>query len=144
MNVQDAAYITGHDYPGGSVALAPRMGMSSSILSNKLNPNISTHHLTLAEAMRLMALTGDHRMLVAMASELGYMVKPIEAAADEGPMHAVTHTIAEFGQLVTAVTDAIDDGKVTLLEQRRIDKELEDLIIQASKLSVLVNEKLRA
>jgi len=65
MNTIDAAYHTVHDYPGGAEALAPRMGMSAAVLRNKVNPNNTTHHLTYAEAQRIVALTGDVRMLQA-------------------------------------------------------------------------------
>ena len=57
MNIIDAAYNTVHDYPGGSSALATRMGIKSpAVLNSKVNPNTETHHLTLAEASKLMAL----------------------------------------------------------------------------------------
>jgi len=61
MNTRDAAYLTGHHYPGGVPALAARMGMDARVLARKLNPN--TGDLGLDEAVALMALTGDPRML---------------------------------------------------------------------------------
>ena len=48
MNVVDAAYLAVHTYPGGSESLGPRIGMSPAVLRNKVNPNCSTHHLSLA------------------------------------------------------------------------------------------------
>jgi len=69
MNVKDAAYMTGHHYPGGVPALAVRMGMDARELSRKLNPN-NAQALSLDEAVALMALSGDHRILYAMADEL--------------------------------------------------------------------------
>ena len=81
MNTRDAAYMTGHSYPGGVPALATRMGMDARELSHKLNPN-DAHALSLDEAVVIMALTGDHRILNAMASELGYVLtqQPDEAS----------------------------------------------------------------
>ena len=73
MNTRDAAYLTGHHYPGGVPALAARMGMDARELSRKLNPNTSA--LSLDEAVVLMALSGDHRILHAMAAELGYRLE---------------------------------------------------------------------
>jgi len=70
MNITDAAYNTVHDHPGGASALAPRMGIKSpAVLNSKVNPNTDTHHLTLAEASKLMALTGDFRILQALSAE---------------------------------------------------------------------------
>lgn len=134
MNVSDAAYITGHDYPGGTAALGPRIGVSGNVLSNKLNPNINTHHLTLSEAMRIMAITGDLRMLHAMASELGVMIKPMPMVADESLLSALAHTANEFGQYLTAINDALKDGRITKLELRKVEKELGDLVAQSNKL----------
>jgi hypothetical protein len=53
MNITDAAHKTVKDYPGGSEALAVRIGMSAAVLRNKVNPNNTTHHLTLAEASEI-------------------------------------------------------------------------------------------
>ena len=71
MNLADAAYNTVHDYPGGASSLAPRLGMSSHMLSNKVNQNNQTHHLRLDEANTLMSFTNDYRMLHAQAEMHG-------------------------------------------------------------------------
>lgn len=141
MNVLDAAHMTGHEYPGGTKALGVRMDMSPQILINKLNPHNKTHHLSLAEAMQMMRLSDDHRILFAAADELGYELKPLQAIGQQTPMQAVSHTIEEFGQLVSACSDALADGKVTLLEVRRVEKELSELISQASALAALLRQK---
>ena len=138
MNIADAAYTAVHDYPGGALALAPRLGMSGSILSNKVNPNINTHHLTLAEALRITTLTGDMRILHAMCSELHHMAIPLPTVGDEDVMTAMTSTIAEFGDYLKAASDALADGKVTKLELRKIGKEMGDLMAQAGKLMHLL------
>lgn len=71
MNLADAAYKTVHEYQGGATALAARMGMSSNMLSNKVNPNNATHHLRLDESNTMMAFTGDYRILHAQAEMHG-------------------------------------------------------------------------
>jgi len=63
MNVTDVAYDTVHQHPGGSVALAPRMGMSDATLRGKVNPNTDRNLLSLQEADALMGKTGDFRIL---------------------------------------------------------------------------------
>lgn len=72
MNTRDAAYLTGHHYPGGVHVLAVRMGMDARELARKLNPN--TGSLSLDEAVVLMTLSGDHRILYAMADELKHRI----------------------------------------------------------------------
>lgn len=72
MNIADAAYNTVHDHPGGANALAPRLGIKSpAVLNSKVNPNTDTHHLTLSEASKLMALTGDFSILQSLNAEHG-------------------------------------------------------------------------
>lgn len=58
MNVTDAAYDTVHQHPGGSEALAPRLGISAAVLRGKVNPNSDRNLLSLQEADALMARTG--------------------------------------------------------------------------------------
>ena len=88
MNIRDAAYMTGHHYPGGVPALAARMGMDALELTRKLNPNAGA--ISLDEAVVLMTLSGDHRILHAMAVELGHTLapQPSEASQFAGPSRA--------------------------------------------------------
>ena len=46
MNTKDAAYLTGHNHPGGVPALAARMGTDANELRRKLNPG-SVHGISL-------------------------------------------------------------------------------------------------
>lgn len=125
MNITDAAYATVHDYPGGSEALAGRMGMSAAVLRNKVNTNNTTHHLTLAEAQRLVGLTGDKRILHALAMESGDLV--IEGALDEGPtsdmaiLEAMAALMSRSGELGGAIHHAFTDGVLTEDEMQRIE-----------------------
>jgi hypothetical protein len=143
VNVQDAAYITGQEYPGGCLALGPRIGVSGAVLANKLNPNLNSHHLTVAEAMRIMMLSGDTRILHAMATELHHMAIPLPTVAEEDVMHAMTKTIAEFGSYLKAVTASLEDGRVTKLELRHINKEMGDLMAHVGYLMSLLEAKER-
>ena len=70
MTPQDAFHATCHAYPGGCESLAPRMGMSSAVLRNKARPGCHTNHPTLADADHVMSLTGDVRILHALATQL--------------------------------------------------------------------------
>lgn len=123
MHVIDAAHQTVHDYPGGSEALGPRMGMSGAVLRNKVNPHNTTHHLTLAEAVRMMALTGDLRILRAIADELGQAVHPLPAVQD-GPSGDVLENVLGLaeaeGNFSGSMRAALADGIVTPRELREI------------------------
>ncbi|WP_449284192.1 phage regulatory CII family protein [Luteimonas qiangzhengi] len=122
----DAAYATVHDYPGGAGSLAPRIGTTQAVLNSKVNPNTTTHHLTLAEAVKLMVLTGDKRMLHAIAMESGDVV--VEGAAalpacDMAVLEAMTGVFARAGQVGANVHTALADGRVTRKELAAIERQ---------------------
>lgn len=117
MNVIDSAHATVREYPGGSEALAPRMGMSGAVLRNKVNPHNTTHHLSLQEALTMMVLTHDHRVFHAMAAELGYTVTPVAHASDSvgagDVLGLVLSGLSAEGDFAAAVRDALADAVIT-------------------------------
>jgi hypothetical protein len=134
MNVLDAAYALGHDYAGGAHALGPRLGMTGKMLANKLNPNDTNHKLTLDEAQRMQALTGDHRILHAMADELGYVAIPAPTICDEDVNHAMARMCSEFSDYMRKASDSMADGRVTTNERKGLERELSELIASATHL----------
>lgn len=127
MNVQDAAYATAHDYPGGVPALAVRMGVSRNVLQNKLNPSVEYHKLTLDEAMRLQALTGDHRILNAMADQVGYVcikLPEFEGVADVELLDAYMQIVADAGAFANDFRDALADRAITRQEYELLRDDL--------------------
>jgi hypothetical protein len=124
MNIIDSAYATVHDYPGGSESLGPRAGISPAVLRNKVNPNNETHHLTLAEAVRITNLTCDVRMLQAWAHEAGYLlVKAPNGSADSCDMAVLEQVVGlgvANGQFMQTIHTALADGRVDESEMKRI------------------------
>jgi hypothetical protein len=116
LNVADAAYETVHSYPGGSGSLGPRVGINSTVLNSKVNPNTTTHQLALAEADRIMGMTGDHRILHALAAQHGYALVRIEADDDTDILAAVLNADAAKGDLSTLLREALKDKKLTARE----------------------------
>lgn len=114
MNIADAAYAAVHDYPGGSESLGPRVGISPAVLRSKVNTHLQTHHLTLAEADRIMGITGDHRMLSALAAAHGYALQRLDAPPPCTSLLAahLAASVAEGG-LASTLADALADGRVT-------------------------------
>lgn len=125
MDVIDAAYATVHDFAGGASALAPRAGFSSChVLNSKVRPGCDTHHLTLAEANRLVGITGDPRILRAMAEQHGYLLVPmpgVGAGGDGNVLAGVLAADAASGDLAATIRAAVDDGFITPRELRAIE-----------------------
>lgn len=108
MSVEDAAYHTVHNYPGGVAALAARMGIPPGTLTHKVNPNNATHHLRPAELLAMQYLSGDVSILHAMAAHLGYTCsKAMPDQADGNVVQAFMHLQMAFADFVRAVADPL-------------------------------------
>lgn len=138
MSVADAAYHTVHDYQGGASALQVRLGKSN--LSAEVSPNNPAAKLGLVDAVRIQAMTGDYRILNAMAIELGHyppQMMPIEGAAAvtaQAGHQALSNAAKEFGDVVTAVAGALADDIITPNEHALITKECGELIVKLQEL----------
>lgn len=124
MNITTAADLTVHDYKGGSEALGAVIGMSPAVLRNKVNPNNTTHHLTLAEADRIVRMTGDVRILAAFAHGNGYLLVKAPDSCGESDMSVLEQVAAlmiAHGKFGHEVYDALADGGVDQQEMQRVD-----------------------
>ena len=136
--VADAAYDTVHEYPGGAEALGPRVAMSPKVLDSRVNPNIHSHHLSLNDAVRIMALTGDHRILRAQCRHLGYL-DPIRAVvyegiADEQLLELVAAVHSETGDVSRSLMAALADGRVTESEFEAFDQQTHEAMSAIAEL----------
>jgi len=135
VNVLDAAHKTAHGCAGGCDVLAVRMDMKPGVLRNKVNPNSSTHHLTLAEADEMMGLTGDHRILQALAAQHGYALVRTELPAVDGSlMSSVLAFLGASGAMSTALNGVLVKGQITKNASREIDALCAD--VQAALLTM--------
>jgi hypothetical protein len=97
--------------------------MSGAVLRNKVNPNNTTHHLTLAEALRMSAVTGDRRIVEAFARELGLVcleVPEAENCADGEVIEMMSGSIESFGEVGREITKTFADGRVEKAEALRV------------------------
>lgn len=136
MNVADAAYNSVHDYPGGASALGPRLGIQPSILNSKVNTNTLTHHLRLDEAVKIMAMTNDHRILHAMGRELGFVcIRVPEGTAVKPDSICFFDMMLELreadGRMSQEFRKALSDGRITpgeAVDMKRALHELQQLL----------------
>ena len=107
-DVIDAAYLIAHHHAGGVRDLALRMGVSANVLQNKLNPNNTTHHLTLKESIALQVMANNPAILHAMAAQLGYTCTPaIPDQSGGDPVEAFMAMQREQGEFTAAAADAL-------------------------------------
>ena len=142
MNVVDAAYKTAHAYEGGCDALGMRMDMRPGVLRNKVNPKNDTHHLTLAEADEMMGLTGDHRILQALAAAHGYTLVRTEQPEAAGTLvSSVLAFLGASGRMSESLHDVVAKGQVTKNDSRQIESHGAD--VQAALIR-MVNQATKA
>lgn len=108
--------------PIASVARETRL--DGGTLSRASNIN-ETNFIPIDDALRLDAMTGDCRIVRAMAKLLGYRLVPLNAVEDEQPslIHDAGTMAREAGELVSETLDISSDGEITPNEARRVDDE---------------------
>lgn len=137
MQPRDAAHKTVHDYPGGSLSLAPRLGIAASSLREKVNPHRTDKSLTLEEIGRLMAITDDHSILRAICEEHGYLPPipmPECIVSDEALLEQYASLITQLGEFSAAFNVALKDGRITKREVTRMRKEMMDFFAAGATL----------
>ncbi len=140
MNPQDAFYQTVHDAPGGAEALAPRMGMSAAVLRNKANPHHEYNKPSLGDVDKAMALTGDYRVLDALASNHGGLfVRLNETPPDSklGILKLVTHVCSKEGDVARCVDEMLADGRI---ERHEVEKVKDAVYQLQTSLTQMVRE----
>jgi len=107
------------------------MGMSAALLRNKVNPNQSINHLTLAEAVRMSVVSNDKRIAIAFARELGLTCLEVpepENCADADVIELMAKTWETNGEIGREVNKTFEDGVVEQHEVRRVKDRVWDHI----------------
>lgn len=132
MNVATAASATVHEFNGGAEILGALVGIQAGILRNKVNPHNDRNHLTIDETMRIQRLSGDHRIIQAMAIELGYVMLPLDVQDEPASIEAATRTVLELaraqGDLSSGWLEAIEDDKITRNEQAELSRLAQEMM----------------
>lgn len=144
-DVEDAAYHIAYGFPGGPQALAKRIGMSASTLEKKVNPNNSTHHLTVREALTIQHFTGNVAILHTMAHALGYGVSRAIPDQSEGdPVMAFAEQQRAQGEFSMQVGRVMSqDGPPSRSDVRRIDEYSQDLHTATANLAGAMRAQMR-
>lgn len=140
MNIIDAAYNIGHDYPGGAKLLAQRLGINQSVFNSKLNPNTKTHHLSMEEAHRMGQITGRADILQAMADDMGYaLVKLPEMDAEVDVSISIRKNVAEFGRWMDVIDQSLDDTHITQNERKALEDSVLKVLARTQHLQSLLS-----
>lgn len=142
MDVIDAAHKTVHNPKhGGSTAIAARMGMSSTVLNNKVNPNTDTHHLRLDEALTIMEYTNDTAIIQAMAQRLGGVFTRVDDETTQASIiMTALSTSACQGDIMSEMQQALEDGRIDCKEHDALQTKIQDAMVALRTLSVQITK----
>lgn len=144
MNVLDAGHRIGIAYPGGIKALAARMDKNAAVFTSQLNPSISTHHLSLSDAVIMQVLADRHDVVIAMAEELGGSFVLNHMLGDRASLTTCAmRTMAEFGDYMRMTEEALQDGRVTSNELKGLEAEFTKMLAEASRMQGMLRERAR-
>jgi hypothetical protein len=121
MNSQEAFYHTVHD--AGLKSLAESLGMSADVLRNKADIRKEHNKPLLVDVDRVMGLTGDYRILHALASNHGHVcvkLDPDAPASDLAILELVTQVWTSNGDVGSAVHQTLADGRVEKKELAKV------------------------
>lgn len=109
---------------GGPTLLGQKIGIAPRILSNKTNPRQKANQISLQEALKLQLVTGDHRILQALARELGYVIVPLDQAlpSDVELLTLYARWQDATGKIHHAIAAAFEDLRITRAEQTDIER----------------------
>lgn len=121
-----ACYHAVHDFRGGAPLVAGLMGKSPIVLTKKLNENSDNHVLTLSEAMHILRITEDTRILDAICTEAGVVwFQPEDvpsAPSDMDVLGSSTDLMGRTMGLITELQHALADGEIDSNERARMNK----------------------
>lgn len=121
-----AVHQTAHDAPGGLPALARRMGVHEQSFRNKVCPTTESHKLNLREALAMMDITNDDRILEVLAEMRGYTLERYVLPDAASIVSAVLSSDAEHGDVSREIMSALADGKLTEPERAAIAQQIHD------------------
>jgi len=142
MNVIDAAHKTVHNpLHGGSTAIAARMGMSNTVLNNKVSPTCNTHHLRLDEAVTIMEYTGDTSIIQAMAHRLGGVFARVDEEVTQASiLMTALSTSACQGDVMSEMQQALEDGRIDCKEHDALQTKIQDAIVTLRTLAIQITK----
>lgn len=104
--------------------LATKMGLPHVSLLQRANPDNDSHNLTIQHLFGILLHSGDMRPLKALADAFGFDLVSREAVTAKDLSAAVLHMHAEVADVTTAVTQALEDGRVSRVEKELIKREI--------------------
>jgi hypothetical protein len=124
-HIDQAIYGTVHGSTKTAKQISSLMAMSHQVLINKANPQNETHKITLREAVTIQLITGNQSIYRAMGTELALNEEGFQPV---GIMESALKAGKEHGDVISSIYEALEDGKMTMREQEKCQREITEAI----------------
>jgi hypothetical protein len=124
-HIDQAIYDTVHGSTKAAKQISSLMAMSHQVLINKANPQNETHKITLREAVTIQLITGNQSIYRAMGTELALNEEGFQPV---GIMESALKAGKEHGDVISSIYEALEDGKMTMREQEKCQREITEAI----------------
>lgn len=135
--VVDSARQMAAAFGGGVDQLSELLGKRRGVLRNELAPTSADNRakLGLVDALRLMRIAGDLRLLHAICLEFGHLALPLPEVAHDARSAATVAALAkEFGELMSVYSEVLQDGRVTNVELAQLAQAWGELMVAGQTL----------
>lgn len=115
--------------------LSMKVGCSSNVLRNKLNPDQEFHKLTLVESIVLASSTGDLSILRAGLNMLGHDAHEVAGcSAEDKLIHLVLQSASATGKIANIFDKANEDSFIDDIENAQLIKATDNAIKKLTEL----------
>lgn len=128
---------------GGIEKLADKLGVRPQVLRNKVNPNNLQNKLTIYEAIKLMQLTGDSKILDEIAWMLNFELTAINVNDKTTLLNAIVTASADHGKVHQTIEKAVLDKVITRAEMESISEEINEAIDALQTLHKVIEAKFK-
>jgi len=122
--IHDTAYA----YSGGLERLADLLEIKTQVFRNKINQNNEQNKINIYEAIKLMVVTEDTRLLDEVAWIMGYEVNKLKLENTDNLLAAIVNTSADHGKVHLTIEEAVLDKVINDQEMEEISTEINDAI----------------
>ena len=122
-----AIHDTVHQFDGGAMALAPRVGMNPGTLNNKAYPDNVDAQLNLRESIPLQRETRDYRILATYAHLLDHAVIPLgdfSGCSDVELLDLYAGYHVEIGETAGHIRTALASKQISRSHLRTVRREM--------------------
>jgi len=137
VGIEHVIYRLALKYPGGMRQLAEDLGRNYNVLTNKLNPNVATHHVYIEELDVLVAFLDTDEVAKYFAAQRNmFCVKSpgFDGLSDGALLDLFISLESEKAQWLEKMKDALQDGNISTAEAGEIEREYGEFISAAAEM----------